>query len=136
MAPISPPRVFVYGTLREGFVNPGREILERYARFQALATVPGRLYEVRGLPVLSAQEQDRVHGEVYRFTAPERALEALDRYEGAAGTEPGPYERRQVTARLASGDRVQAWTYVWLGSLEEAVVVPEGDYASYVASNG
>lgn len=132
-----PPLVFVYGTLRRGFSNRGRDILDLHGELLAQASVAGRLFDLGDFPAMVEPEtrKDRVSGEVYRLTKnPERALERLDRYEGARGANPLPYERRDVEAELADGTEARAWAYIWTDDVEAFERVPDDDWAAYVGS--
>jgi gamma-glutamylcyclotransferase (GGCT)/AIG2-like uncharacterized protein YtfP len=131
-------RVFVYGTLREGFRNPGRDILTTHGRRVDHARVEGTLYDMGAFPVLvpARAPDDRVLGEVYRLDRePARGLARLDRYEGLEGPEPLPYERRRRTVELEDGGEADAWVYVWTGELEDATRVPDGDYTTWLRGN-
>lgn len=128
-------RVFVYGTLRRGFTNHGRDVLTLHGRFLSEATVEGELYDLGSFPALVVEEDpsSRVHGEVYELTRePARAIERLDRYEGARGPDPLPYDRTARRVTLSDGTEVEAWTYVWTGELEQGQRVPSGDYVAYL----
>lgn len=127
-------RVFVYGTLRQGFTNRGRDILDHHAEPIGPGETAGRLYDLGDFPALVEDgETAPVRGEVYELTAdPERALERLDRYEGAHGANPLPYERRARTVHLDEGRDVQAWVYVWTDDTGSAPQVPSGDWIEHV----
>lgn len=128
-------RVFVYGTLRRGFTNPGRSILDEHARLIDEATMAGQLHDLGAYPALLHPSEDPtpVHGEVYELVDdPERGLERLDRYEGARGRDPLPYERRKVTVELASGEDLEAWTYVWTERPPEGSRIEGGDWVEHV----
>lgn len=127
-------RVFVYGTLREGFDNPGREILDHHAELSGTGEVEGTLYDLGAFPALVEEATGgSVRGEVHELTMePEVALERLDRYEGARGSDPLPYERVARTVNLDSGNELEAWVYVWTGEVGDAQAVPEGDWVEHV----
>jgi gamma-glutamylcyclotransferase (GGCT)/AIG2-like uncharacterized protein YtfP len=128
-------RVFVYGTLRRGFDNPGREILEAHAGFLDEAELAGQLHDLGAYPALVCPAGDPVpvRGEVYELMhAPERGLERLDRYEGATGPDPLPYERRRASVDLASGDTTDAWVYVWTEDPPEGSRIDHGDWVEHL----
>lgn len=127
--------MFVYGTLRRGFTNPGREILDEHARHLADATVQGQLHDLGAYPglVRPAEDPGPVRGEVYELVSePDRAMQRLDRYEGARGPDPLPYERRQVEADLADGTTIDVWTYVWTEDPPPRSRIPGGDWVEHV----
>lgn len=129
-----PDRLFVYGTLRRGFDNPGRDVLEAHADHLGEATTQGTLILVKGLPGLLVRqgEAGRVRGDLYRLTDPQAALETLDRYEGVSGPTPGPYQRQPVAVHLPDQGTCQAWAYVWTGSVQGADEIASGDYLAHV----
>lgn len=127
--------VFVYGTLQDGFSNPGRDILTTHARYVGPARVEGALYDLGSFPALVVDVEDpgTVTGEVYELTAdPRTALERLDRYEGAAGDTPGPYRREVLTIELEDGSTLPAFTYVWTEPVDASDRVRSGDYTAYL----
>lgn len=127
--------VFVYGTLRRGFTNHGRDVLALHGRFLSQTTVQGELYDLGSFPALVIEEaaSSRVHGEVYELTRePARAIERLDRYEGARGPDPLPYDRIARRVTLSDGTEVEAWTYVWTGEVDQGQPIASGDYVAYL----
>lgn len=102
-------KVFVYGTLlsqnsrmmeaRFGAVSPPVPArLEGYALYRVTPDYPGVVPEPGGV----------VLGEVW--DVPERALAALDYYEGVGA---GLYRREEAEAGLDGGRRERAFVYVW-----------------------
>lgn len=129
------PHVFVYGTLCQGFANPGRAILDAHARFVDEARTEGCLHDLGAYPALCepGDEFDVVHGEVYELVDdPDEALAKLDRYEGARGPDPLPYERRRREVELASGATLDAWLYVWTEQPPEGSRIAGGDWLAHV----
>lgn len=129
------PYVFVYGTLRSGFDNPGRDVLTTHGRFVGEARAEGRLHDLGAYPgmVVAFDEGWTVRGEVHELVhEPERGLTRLDRYEGARGSDPLPYERRKVPIRLADGDTLEAWTYVWTEDPPAGSLVESGDWVEHL----
>jgi gamma-glutamylcyclotransferase (GGCT)/AIG2-like uncharacterized protein YtfP len=127
--------VFVYGTLRSGFDNVGRDVLTRHGDPLAEATVPGKLYDLGSFPALVEPDSsdDRVKGEVYELTRkPATAIERLDRYEGARGPSPLPYERRRARANTPDAS-FEVWVYVWTEEPgPQAEPIPSGDYIDHI----
>jgi gamma-glutamylcyclotransferase (GGCT)/AIG2-like uncharacterized protein YtfP len=124
------PKVFVYGTLRQGFDNPGRDVLTTHGELVGEGRVEGSLYDLGSFPALvEDDEAGTVEGEVYRLeNEPQIGLQRLDRYEGATGSDPLPYERRERTVQLVQGGDLTAWVYVWTGSTEDADRISSGDW--------
>lgn len=128
-----PEFLFVYGTLLNKLDHPLHRILEQHAVFAGRARVTGSLYDLGEYPglVIHPQNKIRVWGEVYRFGHPHPLLAELDAYEecGPAKMRSGEYRRRRIVARLMpGGGRVEAWTYVYQGSLRGATPIRSGDY--------
>lgn len=136
MSPESPPRVFVYGTLRPGGRNAA--LAARFGPPQAqAATLSGfRLLHLspENYPALvPGKPGERVRGEVLTY-APEvwaRVLPLLDALEGVGETPP-LYHRQRVTVALAPGEAEEVWTYVYARTarlaLPGAAPVPGGDW--------
>jgi|YelNatPaOPRAMG01_1025707.scaffolds.fasta_scaffold25774_5 gamma-glutamylcyclotransferase (GGCT)/AIG2-like uncharacterized protein YtfP len=130
---VASARLFVYGTLCQGFGSHG--LLQRLrARFIAPGYVFGRLYDLGEYPgaLESAGNLYRVHGEVYLLPNAAEAFTVLDQYEGFNAANPTAclFERRETTVMLATGGQMQAWIY-WLHRFRSpARLVPSGKYAS------
>lgn len=148
-----PRCIFVYGTLKSaarGALGFGpRARLAAESRYLAPATVVGMLYDLGSYPglVLPASpeclslrrgtnaEAMTVHGEVFELSDPARSLVWLDRYEGIA---PGnPYSEYKRVVRNAtiydqgpSASTIEAWVYVYQGSLNRARKLPGGKWRS------
>ena len=93
----------------------------------------GRLYRVSWYPgvVESADPEQRVHGEVYALADPVRALAWLDAYEGVVpgGEEAGEYRRLERPVRLATGEEIAAWVYLFQSDVAGLTLVPDGRWA-------
>lgn len=70
-------KVFVYGTLKQGFGNSG--LLNR-ASYLGNAYIKGNMYSLGVFPAVSLDGNYRILGEVYRID--EEILSELDRLEG------------------------------------------------------
>jgi gamma-glutamylcyclotransferase (GGCT)/AIG2-like uncharacterized protein YtfP len=149
---------FIYGTLRRGF--EGHPLLQRLgARYASKGTVNGQLFDLGSFPGavkpaaapragrLNSQPsepatqvpasrhpgrgQPRVTGEVFRFSNPERAVNALDAYEGfrPASPQEGLYARELTEVTLEAGGRITAWIY-WLNRPPKGMRrIGSGDYS-------
>lgn len=123
--------IFVYGSLLSAIAHPMGERLRREAALIGTATIPGRLFRVSWYPAVRLDPTGTVHGEVYRLAGPVATLAWLDEYEGIV---PGPtgvaesdeYERRTVAVRLATGDAVGAWVYLYRRPVDGLTEVPSG----------
>jgi gamma-glutamylcyclotransferase (GGCT)/AIG2-like uncharacterized protein YtfP len=132
--------LFVYGTLRRGFVNPIRDLLEENARRVSKASLRGKLYEIDGYPgaKLSDDPDDLVYGEVYIITDRDVLFSILDNYEESSAHYPHPqeYERKKVWITLQNGEKKKAWAYLYNWKLNGRVRIFSGDYLIYRAGLG
>ncbi|WP_124111399.1 gamma-glutamylcyclotransferase [Palleronia sp. THAF1] len=121
-------RVFVYGTLRRGFINNDATLAFREgASFIAEGTLPGGLYSVGWYPALIEGEEGRVHGEVWKITQP-GIMHILDDYEGLFDDGPPEYQRARRMVETAQG-RIEAWAYIYLYEVDPMQRLPKGDWA-------
>lgn len=128
--------IFVYGTLRRHKENHNHEILARLGEFMGEGTYQGKLLRVDYYPgvVPSSSPSDVVKGEIYRLKDPKAVFKLLDYYEGC-GPEfysPTEYVRRRERVRLATGESLSAWIYLYNWSTENLSPIPGGDF---LASN-
>jgi gamma-glutamylcyclotransferase (GGCT)/AIG2-like uncharacterized protein YtfP len=123
--------LFVYGTLRREARHPMHQVLAAGADFVDDASYQGMLYLVRHYPgvVASSDPADAVRGEVYLIRDAE-LLERLDAYEGNGPDSAPPHEyvRSLQSVRLARGDRVEAWVYLYNWSVDHLERVSSGDF--------
>jgi gamma-glutamylcyclotransferase (GGCT)/AIG2-like uncharacterized protein YtfP len=125
-------RLFVYGTLMRDFDHPMARMLSRNADFLGPARCRGRLYLVKHYPglVLSGDEGDVVHGEVYRLHQPEALIAEFDMYEacGEGFPEPTQYIRQMLPLTLAGGATIEAWTYIYNWPVTELKRIASGRF--------
>jgi len=127
-------RLFVYGTLLSGAGHAMGARLRRQARPLGEASMQGRLYRVDSYPGLVETEdaRERVHGELYDLNNPRAALQWLDAYEGIV---PGhhdqnEYRRIERPVRVASGEDVTAWVYLYRKDVRRLQPIPDGRWRS------
>lgn len=128
------PHLFVYGTLLSAAGHPNGARLQREARLIGTASIPGRLYRIKHYPGLveGTDPQKLVHGEVHALNNPVSALTWLDAYEGITlGKEDqSEYERVERPVRLASGEPVTAWVYLYRKTVAPFRLIPDGRWLS------
>ena len=128
------PHLFVYGTLLSAAGHRNGARLQREARLIGEASIAGRLYRIERYPGLveDSDPQLRVHGEVYALNDPADALQWLDAYEGIVpGTlDRNEYERVERPVRLASGEHVVAWVYLYRKDVARFRLIPDGRWGS------
>lgn len=107
--------LFVYGTLRSQFDNPGARQLRSQARLLRRATMPGAIYQISDYPGFRPEPPGEVHGELYQLDQPDVTLAGLDDYEG-------PDFQRVVL----SG----AWIYVYRHVPSDSLRISSGDFCA------
>lgn len=126
--------IFVYGLLRKGFSSPAREVLDDYTEFIGEATFQGKLYKIEWYPgvVPSENEENVVHGEVYKIIEREEVLSRLDHYEGCSPSDPKPHTfvRKQMQVNLKD-EEITAWIYLFDLPVDDMVQIRSGDYLKY-----
>lgn len=127
------PHLFVYGSLMSTAGHPMGARLQAEARLIGAATLAGRLYRVSWYPgvVESTDPEQRVHGEVYALADPVRALAWLDAYEGVVpgSEEAAEYRRLERPVRLATGQEIAAWVYLFQSDVAGLTLVSDGRWA-------
>lgn len=105
-----------------------RRIVDRYGVFQGMGTFRGRLYDLGRYPgaVASAEDSERIVGEIYRLKQVAKALTLLDDYEGEL------FRRQQVSARLDVKRKINTWIYLYQGSVDACRRIPSGDYVAFL----
>lgn len=126
--------LFVYGTLRRGHASPMRSLLETHAEYVSDAYFQGRMYRIDYYPgvVASCRQNDRVRGELLRLRQSKWLLERLDEYEACSPGYPYPTEfvRSRELFRLVSGQRLQAWIYLYNRPVDPRRLIESGDFLS------
>lgn len=124
-------RVFVYGTLRAGFVNnPATIAFRSGATFLARGQLPGALYSVGWYPALIEGEPGHVTGEVWEITA-RGTMAVLDEYEGVhpdPALDDGEYERVRRVVETELGP-IEAWVYLYREAVDPRQIIPSGDWS-------
>ena len=109
-----------------------RRLLARHGDYVGEATYQGRLYRISHYPgaVPSDDPADRVRGEVYRLRRPIPLLERLDAYEGCGPgfRQPTEYVREGCDVRLATGEILSAWIYLYNRRVDSLRRLPDGDF--------
>jgi gamma-glutamylcyclotransferase (GGCT)/AIG2-like uncharacterized protein YtfP len=128
------PHLFVYGSLMSSAGHPMGERLRREARLIGKATIQARLYRISWYPgaVASGDPDEHVHGEVYALENPDRGLAWLDAYEGIrpGNRDENEYERAERPARLARGEEIAAWVYLYRKDAAGLSAVPGGRWVA------
>lgn len=127
--------LFVYGTLMSAATgalgHAHRARLARETRSLGPATMAGaKLYDLGRYPGLveSGHDGDVVHGEALLLLNPVRTFSWLDPYEDISPSDPAnsAYARLERPVRLARGEVITAWVYVFLRDVANRRLVPGG----------
>lgn len=129
--------LFVYGTLmtRADGARLGKSMrarLQRESEYLGAATMPGRLFDLGRYPglVAATKADEWVCGEVVRLADAARSLRWLDAYEGVRPNDATSlYERALRTVQLATGDKIDAWVYLYRGDVSRARHLPDGRWS-------
>ena len=128
------PHLFVYGTLLSAAGHPMGDRLRREARLIGEASIEGQLFSLGKYPGLieAAGAGMHVYGEVYALNAPAASFQWLDAYEGIVPgeNEQNKYKRVERPAKLASGESVTAWVYIYCKPVAASSLIPGGRWAA------
>ena len=126
--------LFVYGTLRAGFVPASLAARLPALRRLGSATWHGRLYDLGRYPgaVAHAAAHDRVTGELVEVVDADAGLAWLDRYEGYDPRDLAGSlfvrERARVVLR-ESGEGADCWIYRYNGPVDAFPRIDSGDWS-------
>lgn len=129
-------RLFVYGSLRSGLLNPILSHISRYFVLDGMGAIQGELYDIGEYPgAIPGTGDELIVGEVYHIAHIEefeQAMIALDDYEGLL-VEPGeiPLFRREPEHILFQNSTVLAWVYWYNHALTNEPRIESGDYVAY-----
>lgn len=116
--------VFVYGTLRRGFVN--HSLLESSCFVGMGRTLEHYALYVGALPyVIRNDPVSPIIGELYEVDG--KTLENLDDLEG----HPDEYRREEVSVVSDNGEKISAWLYFY--PEKEGMLLECGDYSRFAA---
>ena len=135
-----PNHLFVYGTLRRDYASEPQRALLRDTEFIGEATVQGQLFvsgEYSALVPMATEQT--VKGEISKISPPhlQETLDELDEYEGVKDRgKPSDYRREIVVVRVAAtGETMDAWSYVLNRPYEGLERIPSGDYREWRRSS-
>jgi gamma-glutamylcyclotransferase (GGCT)/AIG2-like uncharacterized protein YtfP len=106
-------KVFVYGSLKQGYYNDRPFYVERRVNVEK-AIVVGTLYDLGHYPGLDLNGRGLTRGEIHTYPdeVAEEVVERLDSLEGyVKGRERNHYTRVLVDAELENGEIVKASAY-------------------------
>jgi gamma-glutamylcyclotransferase (GGCT)/AIG2-like uncharacterized protein YtfP len=133
------PFLFVYGSLRKGFLSDAYQYMSAYFELVGDAKVNGVLYDLGSYPAAVPTHTDAfLVGELYKLKNIEEhdwALAQLDDYEGVIVEEDEQqmYRREPVKVQI-DGNEVIAWIYWYNANVDNKPIIPSGDVLSYLKS--
>lgn len=134
-------KIFVYGSLREGFFNYIK-YLEGNVSDKEIGKIKGTLYHMpnKGYPALLDGSNDII-GEVYTLYNFKENILRLDDMEGYYGPSnpKNEYERLVDDVTLENGDVIKCYTYKYMERNDEfinnRILIEDGDWSNYIKSH-
>lgn len=114
--------LFVYGTLKSMFKNPGATKLREASELVGTATIKGSLYDMGAYPALVLDSKELVYGELYKVKE-SVVFDWLDEYEEV----PILYMRRKVKAKC-EGEKYKCFVYEYAGHVYQYPRLESGTY--------
>jgi len=130
-------RLFVYGSLRQGFHNPAYTYICDYFHLIAPAKVKGLLYDLGDYPAAVPTDSEQyIVGELYELNQEDEygwAMAQLDDYEGIHDSSDGtPLYRRDITTVFVGDTTSQAWIYWYNRNAGDYPLIESGDVLQYL----
>ena len=130
--------LFVYGSLMHNFESLMATYLKENADFLGWATTKGKLYDLGQYPgfVYLPDSTSEVKGNLFQLYKPKQSLTILDAYEGIDHKHPiqGEYCRKIIEV-VKDEKVIEAWAYIFNGSLEGKERIKTASYLEYAKSN-
>ena len=124
--------LFVYGTLLPGLC---RYPAMAGAQWLGSATLDAQLFDLGPYPAV-VQGCGVVHGQVaWVDDALLARLDAIEEFN-PEHPEQSEYIRERMTAKLANGQSLQVWVYVFNRSVSGATRIAHGDYLQHLSETG
>ena len=142
--PVDPKRLFVYGSLMEGFSNYKEILKEGRVISRISGRVRGTLYhqEKKDYPAMIPSD-GWVGGEFLKLENFDKQISSCDKVEDYFGPnhQNNYYERRITEVELENGKTDLAWVYWYvrddLGSEQNPVIpVPSGNWREFKETQG
>lgn len=132
-----PVRLFVYGSLRVGFRDPGYSYLSRYFHFVCEGKAKGRFYFTGSTPVaVPIAGEQYISGDLYELNNTDDfnwVIGQLDDYEGL-NVDPGerPLYTRVIVDVITGNEPTEAWVYWYNGDVAGLVELDAEELAKYM----
>jgi len=133
-------RLFVYGSLRQGFNNPFFEFIRNHFSYVGIATVRGTLYDLGDYPAGIPSDTNNIVGELYLANSEADFDWAITQLDDYAGLHPEEGElslyRRETAMVTCEGVESRAWMYWYNRDVQHETIIPSGDVMDYLRSRG
>ncbi len=129
--------LFTYGTLQPG--HAPAEIVQAVDKLRPVGKgfVNGLLYDLGDYPgaVLNLESKRRIFGTVFELAEDAGLLSQLDEYEGFDPITPQQslFIRELHPVKMATGEKLNCWVYIYNRKPEHARLVQSGIYAGRLA---
>ncbi len=116
--------LFVYGTLRKGFMENKFPYLCPYISLLGTASVKGDCFQFNDLPALVQEEmKQEIEGILYRINAAEAVSWVLMQLDDLKGMRPDnastPLYKRSITTISFEGKDIDSWIYLFNGDTKD-----------------
>lgn len=101
-------------------------MLARAGRYMGPAAIEGRLYRIAHYPGLVLSPGRLVRGDLFAIDKRQMTFRTLDAYEGH--TAPNEFKRITAPVLLDSGDRIEAYVYVYMRKPSGLKRIRSGDF--------
>lgn len=132
-------KLFVYGSLRNGFKNPAYAYITTYFEYSGEAKTKGIFYEKENFPVaIPTTENNFILGEVYSIKNEAEfnwAFEQLDDYEGLhVLPNEQPLYKREIIEIIHKDKLETAWVYWYNGNIDGLPKIETEDLLLYLST--
>jgi gamma-glutamylcyclotransferase (GGCT)/AIG2-like uncharacterized protein YtfP len=115
----------------KGFAEDWQEKVA--AELAGRGSVNAKLYDLGDYPgatPVDGNDREQVRGELYCLSDPQFAMSILDEYEEFFPSQPDKslFVRALVVVTLDNGRKENAWAYFYNRAVDEAKLIPSGDY--------
>lgn len=125
---------FAYGTLQTEFNIPLRHQITNMLEAVGKAYFLGRLFEIDKYPaaILDNTHCYKIHGQVFKVKNKE-VWTLMDEYEecSAEFPEPHEYERKIIEIYTETGDKINAWAYLYKYNTKSRYEIKTGNYLQF-----
>ncbi len=123
-------RLFVYGTLRRSVPQTKSGLFTAGATFLTAGRTLGKLYRISWHPaMLPGDAGEWVTGELWKLHDPAETFRVLDEFEGPR------YDRMLILVDTEDGGQLEAWTYLYLASVEGKARIVSGDWSDVAGTD-